>query len=312
MKHCFTLLVIALMSSASAQTVLPPTYPYNPDSDGDEFVAVSDVLMSVASYDDQFQAMSIMVDTLSLEEAIEILLQRQAQNQQELIHGISSALSNVEGFDPCPLQWSCGCPWSYQGYDYTTVQIGEQCWFAENLKASSFLNGESIPVATEESPLHTMGQSGKVSYEYDEGLVDTWGWIYNGFVAIDSRGICPLGWSVPTDDDIKALELEMGMTPVQVDESGWRGLEEGFALKSNSEEFPNWNGSNTSGFSAIPSGLHYDYFAGLQSEFVVWCSDGLGWNSDNYYRALTSGGGIYRGTHNIADGHSIRCLRDSE
>ena len=43
---------------------------YNPDSDGDEFVAVSDVLMSVASYDNGFQAQSIMVDTLSLEEAI--------------------------------------------------------------------------------------------------------------------------------------------------------------------------------------------------------------------------------------------------
>ena len=28
----------------------------------------------------------------------------------------------------------CGTPLSYQGYDYTTVLIGNQCWFAENLR----------------------------------------------------------------------------------------------------------------------------------------------------------------------------------
>ena len=27
--------------------------------------------------------------------------------------------------------WQCGDPVSYEGYDYATVQIGEQCWFAE-------------------------------------------------------------------------------------------------------------------------------------------------------------------------------------
>ena len=30
--------------------------------------------------------------------------------------------------------WQCGDPLEYQGYDYETVQIGEQCWFAENCK----------------------------------------------------------------------------------------------------------------------------------------------------------------------------------
>ena len=30
--------------------------------------------------------------------------------------------------------WQCGDLLEYQGYDYETVQIGEQCWFAENLQ----------------------------------------------------------------------------------------------------------------------------------------------------------------------------------
>ena len=31
-------------------------------------------------------------------------------------------------------EWSCGDPLEYQGYHYATVLIGEQCWFAENLR----------------------------------------------------------------------------------------------------------------------------------------------------------------------------------
>ena len=35
-------------------------------------------------------------------------------------------------------------PTEYQGYDYETVQIGEQCWFAENLRSENYLNGDAI------------------------------------------------------------------------------------------------------------------------------------------------------------------------
>ena len=35
---------------------------------------------------------------------------------------------------------------NYHGYDYATVQIGEQCWFAENLRTEFYQNGDSIPI----------------------------------------------------------------------------------------------------------------------------------------------------------------------
>ncbi len=39
----------------------------------------------------------------------------------------------------------CGTPIEYHGYEYQTVLIGDQCWFAENLRTELYLNGEEIP-----------------------------------------------------------------------------------------------------------------------------------------------------------------------
>ena len=38
----------------------------------------------------------------------------------------------------------CNEPVSYRGYDYATVLIGGQCWFAENLRSENYENGDSI------------------------------------------------------------------------------------------------------------------------------------------------------------------------
>ena len=40
--------------------------------------------------------------------------------------------------------FTCGDPVSYQSYDYATVQIFEQCWFAENLRAENYRNGDEL------------------------------------------------------------------------------------------------------------------------------------------------------------------------
>ena len=63
--------------------------------------------------------------------------------------------------------WQCGDPLEYQGYDYATVQIGEQCWFAENLRAENYRNGEAIPAGLSDSEW-TSTTSGAVTV-YGEG-----------------------------------------------------------------------------------------------------------------------------------------------
>ena len=87
---------------------------------------------------------------LSLEEAIQLLLEQQnllegqalIQSQQDLIEGLTNSLEGVQGWEPCLLNWTCGCPMPYQGYAYETVQIGDQCWFAEYLPTEFYQNGD--------------------------------------------------------------------------------------------------------------------------------------------------------------------------
>ena len=47
--------------------------------------------------------------------------------------------------------WLCGDPLEYQGYDYGAVQIGEQCWFAENPEMNFYLNGDAVAANLNES-----------------------------------------------------------------------------------------------------------------------------------------------------------------
>ena len=289
------------MSGASAQTVLPPNYPYNPDSDGDEFVAVSDVLMSVASYDNGFQAQSIMVDTLSLEEAIEILLHRQAQNQQDLIHGISSALSNVEGFDPCPLQWSCGCPLTYQGYDYATIQIGEQCWFAENLRTSSYRNGDQLLGGLSDEEWSNATEGAQCAFADNDANVANTGRLYNYIAVVDQRGMCPSGWHVPVDTEWVEMANSLGGVEVA-----------GLAMKNSESDYPSWDGTNSSGFSGAPGGKREmtGAFGGVSVGYW-WTSTPLACGA--WHRNLYLGNdALTLSSYCDVVGFSVRCIKDSQ
>ncbi len=70
----------------------------------------------------------------------------------------------------------------------------------------------------------------------------------------DSRGLCPTGYHVPSDEEWTVLENHLGGSSVP-----------GIALKSSPSDMPAWDGDNSSGFSALPGGLrnfndgHFDY-----------------------------------------------------
>ena len=139
--------------------------------------------------------------------------------------------------------FTCGNPVSYQGYDYETVQIGEQCWFAENLRAENYRNGDAIPYGLDADAWATTMEGARAIFDNDPSWLGSYGQLYNLHAVMDVRGICPAGWHVPDAIEFDPLAQTLGGYDVA-----------GEALKSSAQDTPSWNGTNTSGFNGLPAG----------------------------------------------------------
>ncbi len=199
--------------------------------------------------------------------------------------------------------FSCGNTLNYEGYDYQTVQIGTQCWFAENLRYLPSVVG-----------LETESQTIAYYYVYDyEGTnvndakattnYQTYGAIYNWNAASTA---CPPGWSLPSETDWTSLEIYLGMDPSETDEIQWRNSGDvGDKLKAVS-----FGGNNSTGFTAIPGGVKTTSpgeFVNIDVWGGFWTSTG-GWP---WIRALEiSESGVYRFDFFKDFAMSVRCIKD--
>jgi uncharacterized protein (TIGR02145 family) len=194
---------------------------------------------------------------------------------------------------------------TYDGHAYTTALIGSQCWFKENLRNDNYNDGTAI-LGNLNNSTWTSTTSGAQTV-YDQGGANeasnltTYGRLYNWYAVTNAAGLCPTGWHVPTDAEWTALETHLG---------GASGA--GAAMKASSSDSPAWNGTNSSGFSALPGGYRtYDNgnFANLGNYGDWWSSSPSG--SDAWNRNLFSGSsGVTRYHNYVRYGFSVRCLRD--
>ncbi len=237
------------------------------------------------------------------------------------IVGIADLLQLLSMFGtPCDevdtSEFTCGDPVNYHGYDYATVQIGGQCWFAENLRTELYQNGDSIPGYLSNDEWVNSTEGAQAVYDNDPAyLIAGTGRLYNGFAAKDSRNLCPSDWHVSTDVDWGTLEMELGMSESEIYSEGWRGTDQGTQLKLSLEDFPNWNGTNTSGFSARPSGRrHYNFgtFSNSTNNCWFWSiSDETSyWDFNRAFSGNESV--ISRVGFFLTEGKSVRCIQDTE
>jgi uncharacterized protein (TIGR02145 family) len=197
-----------------------------------------------------------------------------------------------------------------EGNRYRTINVEGQEWMAENLRTSTFANGDPIAFIPLTDPLtwqntiesaHTLLQWALKGY----GI----GKLYNQYAAKDSRNICPDGWRVPeiVDFDILFANLDGRVNAAK-------------HLKS----IDLWGGEvpgasdNSIGFSAVPGGRIdymgnpvYDYFNRLWTvtgnefdqiivpihiEKDVNAASLLPFTANMYY---------------MNEGYSVRCIRES-
>ena len=218
--------------------------------------------------------------------------------------------------EQCPTDDACNglCVVSYAGIEYQTVAIGGQCWFAENLRTQEFADGSLIP-ADPPAGISWQSHTGALqcAYANDAGQIDPFGRLYNGYAVNDPRGLCPTGWHVPSDAEFQVLETHLGMATAALSVDGWRGGGQGGKMKASSADSPGWNGSNASGFTALPAGLR----SGVTGSFVQNGVSAYFYTSTPttpdrlYIRYLyILNDGIYRGPARISAGYSVRCIQD--
>ena len=213
--------------------------------------------------------------------------------------------------EPTETAWTCGEPLTYWDYDYATVLIGDQCWFAENLRTEKYQNGEMIPsdLSAED---WAISSSGAAAY-FDDSLdsLEVYGRLYNGLAVVDSRGLCPNGWHVPSDDEWKSLEISLGMSAEEADGVTWRGSDQGTQLKSSEGWKEDGDGTNSSGFTALPGGWRTQ-----EGAYVDSYGNGYWWssttsNSEAWSRHMDwIDSRVYRLTHNQNRGEAVRCIID--
>jgi uncharacterized protein (TIGR02145 family) len=216
---------------------------------------------------------------------------------------------------------------TYSGYDYATVLIGDQCWFAENLRSENFENGDAIPAnlsdsewsSTTSGAVAVAGEgSGECYGQSPDGdpcdpawSLNEFGRYYNWYAVDDPRGLCPSGWHVSTDGDWMTMEMALGMSSGQANGTGWRGTDQGTQIKTTYGWLYGGNGTNSSGFSGLPGGYRdYEGIFRIGGQAAWWTSSPSGSNA--WRRWVDTWSDINRETDEPVYGFSVRCVQDAE
>ncbi|MFN5317502.1 MAG: FISUMP domain-containing protein [Bacteroidia bacterium] len=188
---------------------------------------------------------------------------------------------------------------------YESVSIGNQVWMSENLNEGFFRNGDTIQnakAAIEWEKAYINKQPAWCYYENDSENELKYGKLYNWYAVTDPRGLCPVGWHIPSYEDWNILKDSLGGADVA-----------GGKMKSIS----GWNShnifsNNESGFSGLPGGYRTNY-----GTFLVFGDYGLWWSTSEadgtnaWYRSLKySNNSVSRTNYSKGNGLSVRCLRD--
>ncbi len=221
-------------------------------------------------------------------------------------------ISNIHG-DP-NFEFACGGIFTdpRDGETYATVQIGSQCWMAENLNIGTQISsGNQTNNAIIEKYCNGNDAANCITY----GGLYQWNEMMQYTTTAGTQGVCPSGWHLPTDVEWMTMEEALGMcTGTGAGCSGattWRGTTEGDQLKSAADCF---GGSNCgiSGFEESLAG--YRQPAGT---YLTPSTKGYIWTSNQstgtaaWRRYLFNGDArVDRNTNNKMFGFSVRCVKN--
>ncbi len=102
----------------------------------------------------------------------------------------------------------------YDGNEYSTLKLGDQCWMKENLRAIHYSDGTAIPTSSSiSSTLPYRYYPGNDSANVPVyGLLYNWTAVMNGATSSNTnpskvQGVCPTGWHVPSEAEWNQLNV---------------------------------------------------------------------------------------------------------
>lgn len=216
----------------------------------------------------------------------------------------------------------------YDGNSYPTVQLGTQCWMAQNLRVTHYADGEDI----------AMGDtaSGQIPYRYcpnnSMSNVPDCGYLYNWMAAVrifssinrnpsGIQGVCPNGWHMPSEAEWKQLTDYLSGQSVYVCGGDNANIAKSLASSSGWDTSTNTcavgndqSSNNSTGFNALPAGTfrHQTYSTTFGYEASFWAP----YRDNIWCRGLNYGGfqmsGVGYGISGMSFGKSVRCVKGGE
>ncbi len=166
------------------------------------------------------------------------------------------------------------------GHFYDIVRIGDQWWMADNLNFYT--------------------PAGSAYFNFDSLNYFPGGRLYNVTTA---QKVCMPGWHLPSEEEWQELEMTLGMDEAVIENTGWRGTNQGAKLLKGSP----------AGFNADLNGLRYidSLFYGYGSIAAYWSSTESETGGQYWYRGInTSRTDIHREKYGDITMHSVRCVKD--
>jgi uncharacterized protein (TIGR02145 family) len=149
----------------------------------------------------------------------------------------------------------------YKEKNYTTVQIGDQCWMKENLNYKT---------------------PGSWCYDNKSSNCDKYGRLYTWDAAMNGekssltepnkiQGICPPGWHIPSADEFTQLHNNVSSS---LSNSIDYRIVRNKVVKTNLKSNTDWNGDTKSLFDALPAGRRDKNgdFESIGNETYFWTS----------------------------------------
>lgn len=184
-----------------------------------------------------------------------------------------------------------------------SITICNQIWMNKNLAVARYKDGSLIPQVTDPAIWANLSIGAWCWYNNDSATyAATYGRLYNWYAVIDSRGLAPAGWHVPSYAEWLTLTTCLGGPPIA-----------GGKIKSTTVwNLPNTGATNSSGFAGLPGGYrnYLGPFLDIGNFGYWWSSTPFGspyawYLTLNYFSA-----GANTNPSEVPNGFSVRCVRD--